>query len=62
MKENMTVFSRIEKVGRIPLFILMIVAVIATAISPQVFAETYDVVINNGRVIDPETMLNEVSV
>jgi N-acyl-D-glutamate deacylase len=60
MKENMTGFSRIEKVGRIPLFILMIVAVIATAISPQVFAETYDVVINNGRVIDPETMLNEV--
>jgi N-acyl-D-glutamate deacylase len=60
MKENMTVFRRIEKVGRIPLFILAIVAVIATAISPQVFAETYDVVINNGRVIDPETMLNEV--
>jgi N-acyl-D-glutamate deacylase len=57
MKENMTVFSRIEKVMRMPLFILTIVA---TAISPQDFAETYDVVINNGRVIDPETMLDEV--
>ena len=36
--------------GRTQLGALMLDAVMVTAISPPVVAETYDVVINNGRV------------
>jgi hypothetical protein len=49
-----------EEAGRIQRALFTIVAVLATAISPQVFAETYDVVINNGRVMDPETNFDGV--
>ena len=38
----------------------MLFAVLATAMPSYVVAQTYDVVINNGRVIDPETMLDAV--
>jgi len=46
--------------GRIQRALVTVVAIIATAISPQVLAETYDVVINNGRVMDPETNFDGV--
>ncbi len=46
--------------GRTQLAALMLLAVMATAISPPVVAETYDVVINNGRVMDPETHFDGV--
>jgi N-acyl-D-glutamate deacylase len=46
--------------GGIQRALITFVAIIATAISPQVFAETYDVVINNGRVMDPETNFDGV--
>ena len=46
--------------GRATLAALMLVAVMATAISSPVAAETYDVVINNGRVMDPETNFDGV--
>jgi hypothetical protein len=60
VKENMPVSSKIEKFGHIPLFLLTIVAVIATVTSQNVLAQTYDVVINNGRVMDPETNFDGV--
>ena len=47
--------------GRATLAALMLVAVMATAISSPVAAETYDVVINNGRVMDPETMYDDIA-
>jgi len=56
----MPVSSKIEKFGHIPLFLLTIVAVIATVTSQNVLAQTYDVVINNGRVMDPETNFDGV--
>jgi N-acyl-D-glutamate deacylase len=46
--------------GGIQRFLFTVVAIIAMAISPQVLAETYDVVINNGRVMDPETNFDGV--
>ena len=46
--------------GRATLAALMLVAVMATATSLPVVAETYDVVINNGRVMDPETNFDGV--
>jgi N-acyl-D-glutamate deacylase len=49
-----------EEAGRIQRALVTVVAIIATAISPQVFAETFDVVINNGRVMDPETNFDGV--
>ena len=55
----MTINANINT-GRIQLAALMLVAVMATAISPPVVAETYDVVINNGRVMDPETNFDGV--
>jgi len=49
-----------ENTGRTQLAALMLVAVMATAISSHVVAETYDVVISNGRVMDPETNFDGV--
>jgi hypothetical protein len=46
--------------GVIQRVLFTVVAIIATAVSPQIFAETYDVVINNGRVMDPETNFDGV--
>jgi len=37
-----------------------VVAVLAIAIYPNVFAQTCDVVIKNGRVMDPETNFDGV--
>jgi N-acyl-D-glutamate deacylase len=49
-----------QEAGSIQRALFTVVAIIAMAISPQVFAETYDVVINNGRVMDPETNFDGV--
>lgn len=46
--------------GYTQLAALLLVTLIATGISRQVVAETYDVVINNGRVMDPETNFDGV--
>ncbi|MCK0155462.1 hypothetical protein MWU49_17230 [Alcanivorax sp. S6407] len=35
--------------------------VLASAVSFSVFAETYDVAINNGRVLDPETLFDDIA-
>ena len=45
---------------RIQRVLLTVVAVLATVFPSQVLAETYDVVINNGRVMDPETHFDGV--
>jgi len=39
----------------------MLIAVAAVAMSSQVAAETYDVVIKNGRVLDPETLYDGIA-
>jgi hypothetical protein len=39
---------------------ILLVALVATGISPAVLADVYDVVINNGRVMDPETNFDGV--
>jgi len=57
----MTVRNSKAKTGHMQLAVLTLVAVMATAISSQVLAETYDVVINNGRVMDPETMYDNIA-
>ncbi|RLQ20531.1 D-glutamate deacylase [Seongchinamella sediminis] len=51
---------RRKEAGNIQRALFTVVAIIAMAISPQVLAETYDVVINNGRVMDPETNFDGV--
>ena len=40
---------------------LTLVAVLAAALSSHVFAADYDIVINNGRVMDPETQFDDVA-
>ena len=60
MKIFMERSRRSQEAGRIQRALFIVVAIIATAISPQVFAQTYDVVINNGRVMDPETNFDGV--
>jgi N-acyl-D-glutamate deacylase len=57
----MTVRNSKAKTGHMQLAVLTLVAAMATAISSQVLAETYDVVINNGRVMDPETMYDNIA-
>jgi len=57
----MTVRNSKAKTGHMQLAVLTLVAVMATAISSQVLAETYDVVINNGRVMDPETKYDNIA-
>ena len=49
-----------ERTGRSRLAAFVLVTVVAAAISSQVVAQTYDVVINNGRVMDPETNFDGV--
>ena len=49
------------KNGHKPFAALSLVAALTTALSSQVLAETYDLVINNGRVIDPETLFDDVA-
>jgi N-acyl-D-glutamate deacylase len=51
--------SRLEA-GGIQRVLVAVFAIIATAVSPPIFAETYDVAINNGRVMDPETNFDGV--
>ena len=46
---------------RTKLATIMLAAAIAVSASSHVLAETYDVVINNGRVMDPETNFDGVS-
>jgi N-acyl-D-glutamate deacylase len=46
--------------GHIQCALFTVAAVFAVASSPNVFAQTYDVVINNGRVMDPETNFDGV--
>jgi len=60
MKISMERSSSRQEAGSIQRALFTVVAIIAMAISPQVFAETYDVVINNGRVMDPETNFDGV--
>jgi len=61
MKENLDQRKKNEKTGHKPFAVLTLAAVLATALSSQVLAETYDVVINNGRVMDPETLFDGVA-
>ena len=61
MKENLNQRKKNEKTGHKPFAVLTLAAVLATALSSQVLAETYDVVINNGRVMDPETLFDGVA-
>lgn len=49
-----------EEGGLIHRALFTVVAVLAMAISTNVFAQTHDVVINNGRVMDPETNFDGV--
>ena len=49
-----------KNTGRTQLTALMLVAVMAIVIPSHVVAETYDVVINNGRIMDPETNFDGV--
>jgi N-acyl-D-glutamate deacylase len=52
--------NRSSKMKHKQLALLPLLVLTAAAISPQVLAETYDVVINNGRVMDPETNFDDV--
>ena len=52
--------SEAEEGGLIHRALFTVVAVWAMAISPNVFAQTCDVVINNDRVMDPETNFDGV--
>ena len=60
MKDFMKVTAKREKAGHMRFALLMLVTLLATAMPFSVFAETYDVVINNGRVMDPETNFDGV--
>ena len=46
---------------KIKLTALSLMAVLGTALSFSAAAETYDVVINNGRVMDPETLFDDIA-
>ena len=61
MKGNSYQRKKNEKTGLKPFAVLTLAAVLATTLSSQVLAETYDVVINNGRVIDPETLFDDIA-
>jgi hypothetical protein len=56
MTESKTAKSKRRKT----LTFLSLIVVLGAAVSFPVFAETYDVVINNGRVMDPETNFDGV--
>ena len=60
MRSFMKVTAKREKAGHMRFAVLMLVTLLATAMPFSVFAETYDVVINNGRVMDPETNFDGV--
>jgi len=60
MKEFLSLINGREKTDRIPLAVITLVMLLTSLISSNVFAETYDVVINNGRVMDPETNFDGV--
>jgi N-acyl-D-glutamate deacylase len=60
MKKFLKVINVREKTDRMPLAVITLVMLLTSVISSNVFAETYDVVINNGRVMDPETNFDDV--
>jgi N-acyl-D-glutamate deacylase len=53
--------KRNTKTGHKQFAALGLVAAMTTALSSQALAETYDLVINNGRVIDPETLFDDIA-
>jgi N-acyl-D-glutamate deacylase len=55
MKKFFKVITVREKTDRMPLAVITLVMLLTSVISSNVFAATFDVVINNGRVMDPET-------
>ena len=55
------VFDRIKIKTRSKITSLTFSGLLASAVSFSVFAETYDVVINHGRVMDPETLFDDIA-
>ena len=60
-KKTMTPFNekRIRKVKK--LYILLLSAVLGLALALPAIEQTYDLVTKNGRVMDPETMRDEIA-